>query len=89
MGSVRHYGFNGINSKLRAARRRNLRGTERVLSLHGWRTVNGQIEYVGKGPLGRPPRYLDFLATANDSLIAEDRSSDVAQTVSLWESLRA
>ena len=44
---------NGINNKIRAARRRALRGTERVLNSHGWQTINRQIEYVGKGAAGR------------------------------------
>jgi len=49
-----HYGFNGFNASLRKKRARLFRGTERVLRTHGWRTINGQPEYVGKGRPRRP-----------------------------------
>ena len=52
----RGFTTNGITNRIRAVRRRYLRGTERVLRSHGWRIIDGQIEYVGK----RPPRCVNL-----------------------------
>jgi len=84
---IRRYGFSGVTNKMRAARRSALRGTERVLNSHGWQTIKGIPEYIGKGPLARP-HALHFHATNGVPRITEHCLSELNSTITFREVAR-